>query len=87
MTSITVRAPRQVAVPRGATLGAWAFRQVSLVIAQLADASRARAEQRRQAARAEEANQVRTHARSVAGTDPGFAADLYAAADRHETAD
>ncbi|MDR7380278.1 hypothetical protein J2X19_004980 [Rhodoferax ferrireducens] len=32
----------------------------------------------------EEAEQVRLMAESYADTDPGFAADLFAAADRHE---
>jgi hypothetical protein len=36
--------------------------------------------------RAQEAAQVREMARQLQATDPGFAADLYAAADRHETA-
>jgi hypothetical protein len=35
--------------------------------------------------RAEEAAEVRALAMSVSHTDPGFAADLLAAADRHET--
>ena len=35
--------------------------------------------------RAEEAAEVREMARHLAATDPGFAADLLAAADRHET--
>lgn len=37
--------------------------------------------------RAEEAAEVREMARRLQGTDPGFAADLLAAADRHETTD
>lgn len=39
---------------------------------------------RRPLTRFEEAEQVRRLAASVANTDPGFAADLYAAAARHE---
>lgn len=35
--------------------------------------------------RAQEAAEVREMARHLAATDPGFAADLMAAADRHET--
>lgn len=34
--------------------------------------------------RAQEAAEVREMARRLQATDPGFAADLYAAADRHE---
>ncbi len=39
---------------------------------------------RRTPTRFEEAEQVRRLAASVADTDPGFAADLYAAAARHD---
>lgn len=35
--------------------------------------------------RSQEAAEVREMARRVQACDPGFAADLYAAADRHET--
>lgn len=35
--------------------------------------------------RSEEAAEVREMARRLQASDPGFAADLYAAADRHET--
>jgi hypothetical protein len=37
--------------------------------------------------RSQEAAEVREMARRVQACDPGFAADLYAAADRHETVD
>lgn len=39
----------------------------------------------RSATRAEEAAEVREMARHLASSDPGFAADLMAAADRHES--
>lgn len=38
----------------------------------------------RQRTRSEEAAEVREMARRLAHDEPGFAADLYAAADRHE---
>jgi len=87
MTSITIRSPRQVAVPRGSTFGAWAFHQISQAIGRLVDASHARAPNRSLSTRVRDANQVRAYAQSVAATDPGFAGDLYAAADRHDMAD
>ena len=37
--------------------------------------------------RAQEAAEVREMARRLQAADPGFAADLYAAADRHEVSD
>ena len=40
---------------------------------------------RRPLTRSQEAAEVREMARRVQACDPGFAADLYAAADRHET--
>jgi hypothetical protein len=39
----------------------------------------------RELSAAEEADEVRALARSVAETDPGFASDLFAAAARHES--
>jgi hypothetical protein len=87
MTSITVQVPRHIATPRGAALAAWLFRQGALGIRWVAGARRQRAARRLHTARAVDANLVRGHARLVAATDPGYAADLYAAADRHELAD
>lgn len=37
--------------------------------------------------RCEEANELRAFASTLAASDPGFASDLYAAADRHESGD
>jgi hypothetical protein len=87
MTTITVHTPRSVVAPRGAAWAAWLFRQASMGIDWLVHSRTVRAERRTMAGRIADANLVRNHARNVAVTDPGFAADLYAAADRHELAD
>ena len=87
MTSITVHVPRQAAFPRGAAWGAWLFRKASIGLSGLFIARQARTESLRQTARIADANAVRRLAWSMVTIDPGFAADLYAAADRHELAD
>lgn len=66
----------QVAEPRGARWAANLFQAVA----------RAFGAAPQVLTRAQEAAQVREMARQVQAADPGFAADLYAAADRHETA-
>lgn len=79
MTSITILPPAVVRVPRGALWAAEIFSRVlaaftpqrGAVVPQVPD-------------RAAEASAVRELACSVASSDPEFAADLYAAADRHE---
>ena len=73
LTGIVSSLPR---APRGAQLFAMLFDAVER-LARRIDA--ARTMHTRQA----EAEQVRRFARSLQDTDPGFAADLYAAADRH----
>ena len=81
MTTITIHAPAQVKAPRGAVLaGVW----FSRLLNGLQSASQARAQRRQQASRVAEANQVRQYAHEVMGRDRRFAADLLAAADRHE---
>jgi len=79
MNTVTIQVPDQVPAPRGA---AWAAR---------AAATLSRAITRWTAPRAPvcaatvEAAQVRALARSYLNSDPGFAADLFAAANRHES--
>jgi len=82
MTSMTFQAasPFFMRPPRGARWAAAAF----LRLIEALDFSRKSAAVPRDS-RAEEAESVREMARSVEACDPGFAADLYAAADRHET--
>lgn len=82
MNTITVRSPVDVAVPR-------AVRWVALAThSLLARLTQQRAERAAAQARSElelEAAAVRAYARRYASHDPRFAADLLAAADRHET--
>jgi hypothetical protein len=73
LTSVVASLPR---APRGAQLFAMLFDAVER-LARRIDAARTAN------SRAAEAEQVRRFARSLQDTDPGFAADLYAAADRH----
>lgn len=81
MTTITINAPALVKAPRGAVLaGVW----FSSLLNWLQSANQGRAQRRLQANRVAEANQVRQYAHEVMGQDRRFAADLLAAADRHE---
>lgn len=81
MTTITLNVARPAfeAAPRGARWAAEAFARLMWA---LTPAPRALA-----STRAEEAEAVRRLAREVQDHDPGFAADLYAAAARHESLD
>lgn len=63
---------------RGARLGAQAFVTVWNGVASLFSAAP------RALSRAQEAAEVREMARQLQSSDPGFASDLLAAADRHE---
>jgi|GEM_PF-1627438 len=81
MSSITVNAPVKINAPRGAAVAAIWF--VSL-LTWLEKLSRRREESRQMAGRQGEAARVRTYAQQIMGHDPRFAADLFAAADRHE---
>ena len=80
MNTVTFHVPADVPAPRGAAWAAQAAAAVSRVIA------------RRTAPRAQaktpsvEAARVRELARSYLNSEPAFAADLLAAADRHEAA-
>ncbi len=84
MTTIIVQSPRVVAVPRGAVLGAWLFQAATRAVERLNQFRRSRAEQRILASRISDASSVRRYAQSVIQYDARFAADLFAAADRHE---
>ncbi len=81
MTTITVHAPAQIAAPRGARIAAIWFGRL---LTRLGDLAEQRAENRAQASRVREASEVRAYAQAVMAEDPRFAADLFAAADRHE---
>jgi hypothetical protein len=80
MNTITVPGAAKVRAPRGAQ---WAARAAIALWQALAHARRARAEQD---TAAREVERVRALARHHKATAPGFAADLLAAADRHESA-
>lgn len=80
MTHITLHAPAAVAMPRGAVWAAGFF-------SALAEAAhtlwRHRASAPDATRRGAEAAALRRFASEVSGENPSFAADLYAAADRH----
>lgn len=66
------------ATPRGSLFAAQVFARIAGWVQPRAP---------RSLTRAEEAAEVRQMARNVQDIDPGFAADLYAAAARHESLD
>ncbi len=80
MNTITVPGVAKVREPRGAQ---WAARAAFALWEVLGRKRRGRAVEE---AAAREIEQVRALARHHQATDPGFAADLLAAADRHESA-
>ncbi|MBL8279331.1 MAG: hypothetical protein JNL93_21880 [Pelomonas sp.] len=79
MTQIAIQMPAAVAMPRGAVWAASFFSALAHAIHTLWT-TRSRTDPA--LARGREAAQVRRYASQVSHTDPGFAADLYAAADR-----
>ena len=81
MSTITVNSPIRVLAPRGATLaGTW----FAALLNWLEKDAERRALERRAAKLVNEASYARRLAQAVRGDDPRFAADLFAAADRHE---
>jgi hypothetical protein len=81
MTTITVNTPAQVAEPRGAR---WAAATFARLLKWLQTSAAQRDLQRVALSRNAEAARVRQYAQEVMAQDPRFAADLFAAADRHE---
>lgn len=85
MTAITSRSytygNTRMRIPRGARLAADVFMAGARLLARVAGSATPAAPI---SSRAREAAEVREMANGVQATDPGFAADLYAAADRHE---
>lgn len=81
MTTVTVHTPAQVAEPRGARA---AVAVVMAVVDAVRHLRRGMAQRRDFQRRVLEANQLRAYAHQVNARDHGFAADLRAAADRHE---
>lgn len=81
MTVISINTPVQIAAPRGAAIAAVWFVAFLDWMERLADR---RTQSRQFTARVEEASRVRSQAQQLVAYDPRFAADLFAAADRHE---
>lgn len=79
MNTVTINVPANVSAPRGA---AWAARAAAALSQALAKWTAARVQPEPTMG---EAAHVRALARSYMSSDPGFAADLFAAADRHES--
>jgi hypothetical protein len=77
-TTLSVLPVRATAEPRGALLVGLLYSAFQALF---------RSTPARMPSRTEEAAQVREMARQVQFSDPGFAADLMAAADRHESLD
>lgn len=84
MTTITVRTPSPVAAPRAAALAARLFTRVLDGLEGIGRARAMAALSRMEATRVTEAARLRLYAQQCERQDPRFAADLYAAADRHE---
>ena len=82
MTIITIHAPANVATPLGAKLAAEAFARVLTWASTFVQSGIDRIDMNDRTA---EANRVRLFANEMMSQDPRFAADLYAAADRHES--
>jgi hypothetical protein len=81
MTSITIHTPATVSVPLGSKLAAAAFGRVLTWLTAFVQSGIERIDLND---RTTEANRVRLFATEMLSQDPRFAADLYAAADRHE---
>jgi hypothetical protein len=81
MTTITVHTPAPVATPRGAHWAAWLLGKISEMAQKPSDKRQAH---RNLSGRIAESAEVRRYAQQFMGHDPRFAADLFAAADRHE---
>lgn len=84
MTTITVQRPVKVGSPRATEAAAAIF---GALLSWFERSEKSRENKRRKLDRAVESASVREYARRYASHDPRFAADLYAAADRHERAE
>jgi hypothetical protein len=82
MSFITVQAPATVLAPRAAS---WAAAVCSSLISRFQSAGASQAERSLMLAKQRDARTVRQYAQRFAEHDPRFAADLLAAADRHES--
>jgi hypothetical protein len=84
MTTISVHTTPAVMAPRAA---AWAAKLFSALLNLLQSPAAAPAARKAFSDRQREATAVREYAQRFAAHDPRFAADLFAAADRHEITD
>ena len=87
MTTFTTHNPIAVATPRAAAWAAATWIVLSRIGRQLITQARQNSVRAAVAGRVSEANRLRNVARGFMSSDPRFAADLYAAADRHERAE
>lgn len=81
MTQITLHRPAPVRMPRFAPVAAEWFARLLEV---LHLARRVQVARRDRTTRIAEANSLRRYASTLRNTEPGIAADLFAAADRHD---
>jgi len=79
MNTVTVNVPANVPAPRGAE---WAAQAAAALLRAIAKWTAPRAQAKSPIV---EVAQLRALARTYLNSDPGFAADLFAAADRHES--
>ena len=87
MVTITVHTPSPVAVPRGAALAANLMSRVLNWLEAVAERRATAALRRNSDRRGIEAARLRRYAQTWVSQDPRFAADLMAAADRHDRID
>jgi|OpeIllAssembly_1097287.scaffolds.fasta_scaffold184317_2 hypothetical protein len=87
MTTAIVHIPSPVLAPRGAALAANVMASVLAWLEAVGTARAAAHARRDQATRIAEAAATRRYAQQWIERDPRFAADLLAAADRHDWAD
>lgn len=80
MTTITTVHPASITAPRGAVWAASAAVALVAVVQRMINRRRVATPR----SRAEEAEAVRRYAQTLRASDPGMAADLFAAADRHD---
>ena len=81
MNTITSNTPGKVTAPRGARPAALWFGALLRAFGKAGDR---RIQRREESDRQADAARVRRYAQSVSASDSRFAADLFAAADRHE---
>lgn len=84
MASVSIHTPNHVATPRGATLAAGVMAALLHAIEKIGQWRAVSAARRSEASRVRDASKLRRYAYQFLGDDPRFAADLLAAADRHE---